>query len=276
MINHSINEPFAQRPNLRTITRHTSMTFGHQPDRFETIILNSNIRIPVPFHRPHSTMYHKTHHTVPPHASLIGKRPRRRQVRKRKTERDARMAWWREAKFGMFVHWGIYSVVGGEYKGQKLPNSAEWMMNRGKVPIAEYEKYAAQFNPTKFDADEFVARAKNAGMKYLVITAKHHDGFSMFGSHASPLQRGGCHAFRSRHHERTLRSLPKTKHPARLLLLPGPRLASPRRHGKRLGQNPSNESATTNTFAKKPPQKFDNCSPNTGRSESSGGTRLAR
>ncbi|EMI52844.1 alpha-L-fucosidase [Rhodopirellula sallentina] len=102
------------------------------------------------------------------------------------TERDSRMAWWREAKFGMFVHWGIYSVVGGEYKGQKLPNSAEWMMNRGKVPIAEYEKYAAQFNPTKFDADEFVARAKNAGMKYLVITAKHHDGFSMFGSNASP------------------------------------------------------------------------------------------
>ncbi|MCM2373451.1 alpha-L-fucosidase [Aporhodopirellula aestuarii] len=103
-----------------------------------------------------------------------------------KEERDARMSWWREAKFGMFVHWGVYSTTGGEYKGQKLPNSAEWMMNRGKIPIAEYEQYAAQFNPTKFDADEFVARAKNAGMKYLVITAKHHDGFSMFGSHASP------------------------------------------------------------------------------------------
>lgn len=101
-------------------------------------------------------------------------------------QRDAHMAWWREAKFGMFVHWGIYSVVGGEYKGQKLPNSAEWMMNRGKVPIAEYEQYAARFNPTKFDADEFVGRAKQAGMKYLVITAKHHDGFSMFGSKSSP------------------------------------------------------------------------------------------
>lgn len=100
-------------------------------------------------------------------------------------DREARMQWWHEAKFGMFVHWGIYSVPGGEYNGKKLPNSAEWMMNRGNIPIAEYEKYAAQFNPTKFDAQEFVGLAKEAGMKYLVITAKHHDGFSMFGSKSS-------------------------------------------------------------------------------------------
>lgn len=100
-------------------------------------------------------------------------------------DRNARMAWWREAKFGMFVHWGIYSVVGGEYKGQKLPNSAEWMMNRGKIPIVEYRKYAEQFNPTKFDAEAFVKLAKDTGMKYMVITAKHHDGFSMFGSKAT-------------------------------------------------------------------------------------------
>lgn len=102
-----------------------------------------------------------------------------------KAQRDACMVWWREARFGMFVHWGIYSVTGGEYKGQKLPNSAEWMMNRGKIPIAEYEQYAAQFNPTNFDANAFVSLAKEAGMRYLVITAKHHDGFSMFGSKAS-------------------------------------------------------------------------------------------
>ena len=100
-------------------------------------------------------------------------------------DHDARMAWWREAKFGMFIHLGIYSITGGEYKGQSLPNSAEWMMNRGKVPIADYERYAAQFNPAGFDADVFVRLAKEAGMKYIVITAKHHDGFSMFASKAS-------------------------------------------------------------------------------------------
>ncbi|TWU46071.1 Alpha-L-fucosidase [Rubripirellula tenax] len=103
-----------------------------------------------------------------------------------KQSRDERMAWWHEAKFGMFVHWGIYSTTGGEYNGQKLPNSAEWMMNKGRIPIAEYSKYATQFNPVKFDAAEFVGRAKQAGMKYLVITAKHHDGFSMFGSTCNP------------------------------------------------------------------------------------------
>ena len=86
-----------------------------------------------------------------------------------KVDREARMAWWKEARFGMFVHWGIYSTTGGLYKGQKLPNSAEWMMCRGKIPIAEYQEYAAKFNPVKFDADEFVGRAKRAGMKYICL-----------------------------------------------------------------------------------------------------------
>ncbi|RME68494.1 MAG: glycosyl hydrolase [Verrucomicrobia bacterium] len=99
---------------------------------------------------------------------------------------DQRMAWWREARFGMFVHWGIYSVTGGEYQGRKLPNSAEWMMNRGQIPVAEYEKLAALFDPEGFDADTFVRLAKRAGMRYLIFTAKHHDGFSMFHSRVNP------------------------------------------------------------------------------------------
>ncbi|WP_372757407.1 alpha-L-fucosidase [Mariniflexile sp.] len=98
---------------------------------------------------------------------------------------EERMAWWEEARFGMFIHWGIYTVPAGFYKGEAQTNSAEWIMNKGKIPIAEYEKFAKEFNPTKFNAKEFVALAKLAGMKYMVITAKHHDGFSMFDSKAT-------------------------------------------------------------------------------------------
>lgn len=99
---------------------------------------------------------------------------------------EERMEWWQESRFGMFIHWGIYSVPAGFYKGEAQTNSAEWIMNKGKIPIAEYEKFAAEFNPTKFNANEFVALAKEAGMKYIVITAKHHDGFSMFNSKSNP------------------------------------------------------------------------------------------
>lgn len=98
---------------------------------------------------------------------------------------DERMKWWKEARFGMFIHWGIYTELAGFYKGEAQPNSAEWIMNRGKIPIAEYEKLAEDFNPKEFNAKSFVSLAKDAGMKYMVITAKHHDGFSMFNSKAS-------------------------------------------------------------------------------------------
>ncbi|TXG39034.1 alpha-L-fucosidase [Seonamhaeicola maritimus] len=98
---------------------------------------------------------------------------------------EERMEWWSEARFGMFIHWGIYTKLAGFYNGKAQPNSAEWIMNRGKIPIAEYEKLADDFNPSQFNAKEFVNLAKEAGMKYMVITAKHHDGFSMFGSKAS-------------------------------------------------------------------------------------------
>jgi alpha-L-fucosidase len=102
-----------------------------------------------------------------------------------KEQRDARMAWWREAKFGMFIHWGVYSVPAGYYHGQPVKGIGEWIMCNGKIPCAEYQKFAPQFNPVKFNANEWVRIAKNAGMKYIVITSKHHDGFAMFPSKAS-------------------------------------------------------------------------------------------
>lgn len=100
--------------------------------------------------------------------------------------KDERMKWWREARFGMFIHWGVYAQFAGVYNGhEQLRGGAEWIMNRSKIPVAEYQAMARQFNPVKFNAEEWVKTAKEAGMKYIVITAKHHDGFAMFKSNAS-------------------------------------------------------------------------------------------
>lgn len=99
---------------------------------------------------------------------------------------DEKMEWWQDAKFGMFVHWGPYSIYGGKYMGHnQRRGGAEWIMNRCKIPVREYKAAASTFNPVKFDADSLVLMAKNAGMKYLVFTTKHHDGFAMFDSDAS-------------------------------------------------------------------------------------------
>jgi alpha-L-fucosidase len=100
-------------------------------------------------------------------------------------QRDHRMAWWRDARFGMFIHWGVYAVPAGTYNGKQIDGIGEWIMNRGKIPVAEYREYAKQFNPVKYNADEWVRMAKKAGMKYIVITSKHHDGFALFDSKAS-------------------------------------------------------------------------------------------
>jgi alpha-L-fucosidase len=99
-----------------------------------------------------------------------------------KEQRDARMKWWREARFGMFIHWGLYSIPAGVYQGRNIPNLGEWIQNYAKIPSAEYKKYADQFNPTRFNAADFVKLAKDAGQKYMIITSKHHDGFAMFKS----------------------------------------------------------------------------------------------
>ena len=101
------------------------------------------------------------------------------------TSHEARMQWWREARFGMFIHWGVYAVPAGTYNGQKINRIGEWIMNRGKIPVAEYQAFARQFNPVLYDPEAWVKAAKDAGMKYIVITAKHHDGFALFNSKAS-------------------------------------------------------------------------------------------
>ena len=100
-------------------------------------------------------------------------------------QRDERMQWWRDARFGMFIHWGVYSVPAGMYKGKQIPGIGEWIMENANIPVAEYEKYAKQFNPIKFNAEQWVQIARNAGMKYIVITSKHHDGFCLWDSKVS-------------------------------------------------------------------------------------------
>ena len=96
------------------------------------------------------------------------------------SQRDARLKWFRAARFGLFIHWGVYSVPAGEWKDQK--KFGEWFLEETKMPVSQYEEFAQQFNPVKFNAKEWVRIAKDAGIKYIVITSKHHDGFGMFRS----------------------------------------------------------------------------------------------
>lgn len=89
-------------------------------------------------------------------------------------------AWWNTARFGLFIHWGVYSVPAGVHRGRHVAGASEWLMHAAKIPVAEYKQYAAGFDAAAYDADAWVRAAKDAGMGYVVITAKHHDGFALF------------------------------------------------------------------------------------------------
>jgi alpha-L-fucosidase len=100
---------------------------------------------------------------------------------------DTRMSWYNEAKFGCFIHWGVYSVPAGIWKGKKLGGYTEHLMRKGRIPLEQYKKeLVAPFNPTEFNAEEWMRHASEAGMNYFIITAKHHDGFAMYPSDAYP------------------------------------------------------------------------------------------
>ncbi|MFD2145366.1 alpha-L-fucosidase [Mucilaginibacter antarcticus] len=111
-------------------------------------------------------------------------KPKKATVKKAIIETN-RMAWWSKARFGMFIHWGVYSVPAGVYQDKKIPGLGEWIMHEAKIPVDTYQGYAKTFNPTKYNPAEWVKAAKAAGVKYIVITTKHHDGFALFDSKAS-------------------------------------------------------------------------------------------
>lgn len=91
-----------------------------------------------------------------------------------------RLQWWQAARFGMFVHWGLYSVIAGEWQGRRTTGLSSWIQHDLQIPVADYEQTAQRFNPTRFDADALVALARAGGARYLVITTKHHEGFCLF------------------------------------------------------------------------------------------------
>src|SRR6058998_4139952 len=99
--------------------------------------------------------------------------------------KEKRLEWFRDARYGLFIHWGLYAIPAGEWQGKRSLGLGEWIMNRSQVPVREYEKLAARFNPINYKPDDWVQLAQDAGMKYIVITSKHHDGFAMFKSKVS-------------------------------------------------------------------------------------------
>ena len=97
----------------------------------------------------------------------------------------ARLNWFHQAKYGLFINWGLYSIPAGQWKGKPIGGIGEWIMHNARIPVKEYEQLAKQFNPVKFNADEWAQLAADAGMKYVVFDCKHHDGFALYHSAVS-------------------------------------------------------------------------------------------
>jgi alpha-L-fucosidase len=107
------------------------------------------------------------------------------EINEKTEQKSDKLQWMKEARFAMFIHWGAYALPAGEWEGKYVESSGEWIMYGAKIPVKDYEKMTRQFNPVKFNADEWARLARDAGMKYMVITAKHCDGFAMYHSKAS-------------------------------------------------------------------------------------------
>lgn len=116
---------------------------------------------------------------TPLHAETAAPKP----VVETPQQKAQRLQWWSEARFGLFIHWGLYAVPAGQWKDRT--DMGEWFMDSTMMPVAEYEKFAARFNPVKYDPDAWARAAREAGMKYLVITSKHHEGFAMWDTKAT-------------------------------------------------------------------------------------------
>ncbi|QQL44531.1 alpha-L-fucosidase [Sulfuriroseicoccus oceanibius] len=106
-------------------------------------------------------------------------------------EKADRMAWFDDARFGMFIHWGLYAQPAGVWKGKDYPGVGEWIQKHAEIPVAEYEPLQKTFNPQSYDPESWVKLAKAAGMKYIVITTKHHDGFALYDSKYTDWDMGG-------------------------------------------------------------------------------------
>lgn len=98
---------------------------------------------------------------------------------------ENQIQWFKDAKYGLFIHWGIYAQLGGTYEGRLIPYGTEWIMKNARIPVSTYSALAETFNPVEFDAEYIVRKAKQWGMKYIVFTAKHHDGFAMYDTEVS-------------------------------------------------------------------------------------------